>query len=377
MKHQGSVYIISLKFAPGLKKEFMVLGENIRRKKDFPVSYIISEKYASMGGDCNCIEYIQTGDGIRRIITDTLRLGSGERFQEIFFSNTPVFACFYNPHPLNPFIARLIKKKFSCAKTALFLHDPYKPDKKPYGFKKAAYIKLVEFVQKLTVKYMDYVISPSEYSSCLFRKYYPDFKGENYTAPLLIPDAKTHENSVRRFFSIIGSAHPATGHETFVELINYVAEKKLDYNFALISSSNISRYLVKLSDGARKILKVVNKKIVTDSEINEIIKQSYVVFRLDREVTQSGVIPVAYMNATPVIVRDIQGLRQHVKDRETGYIVPLNCNPENLVSAMNFVKQNFFDLSKNARRYYEIIWDEKNWDNYYKWLDILYSDIRR
>lgn len=362
-----SAYIISLKFAPGLKKEFMVLGENIK-EKGINVKYLLSDRYAKLEGKCDGIEYITTADGAIGIMSDTLRFVNGKKFVQIFSVNPPVFLCFYNPHPLNIVISRLIKRKFPEAMTALYLHDPYKPDKTPYGKLKGAYIQMVEFIQGLTVKYTDYVISPSEYSARLFMNKYPTFKGRNYIAPLLIPDQQISGNREPRFFSIVGSAHPATGHDTFIELVNLVAEKGLNYKFALISSSNISRYLEKLSEQARKNLKVINKKIITDSEINEIIRESYAVFRFDREVTQSGVIPVSYMNATPIIVRDIPGLTQHVKHGENGYVVPFNCTSKDIVQAMNFVKENYPQLSGVARKSYEEIWAEWNWNRYYGWL---------
>jgi len=368
MNQKKTAYIISLKFAPGLKKEFLILGENIK-SKGINIKYIISEKYSELERSCDDTEYISTRDDIKGILKDTLNFINGKRFMRIFFTLLPPdFVCFYNPHPLNPFVARLIKNSFPKAITVVYLHDPYKPDKSLYGVKKATYIKLVELVQRLTVKYMDYVISPSEYSSYLFRKYYPKFKGKNYIAPLLVPDTRSAINSERRFFSIVGTAHLATGHDTFIELVNYVAKKKLDYKFALISSSNISLFLKKLTDEAKKIIKVINKSLITDSEIDVVIRQSYAVFRLDREVTQSGVIPVAYMNETPVIVRDIAGLKQHVKHKENGYLVPFNSTPEVLIQAMDFVKKNFDELSRNARRSYEETWAEWNFDKYYEWL---------
>lgn len=366
-RFMATAYIISLKFAPGLKKEFEVLGENIRGK-EINIKYVISDRYSKLRSNCKDVEYVPTKEGVRGIVIDTFKLFDGKRFTQIFSSQSPSFVCFYNPHPLNPFIARLVKKNFPNATLCLYLHDPHKPDKTPYGIAKKTYIQMVEFIQGMTIKYMDYVISPSEYSSQLFRNRYPGFKGKNHIAPLLVPDQRISENKKRRFFSIVGGAHQATGHDTFIELINNVAAKGLDYEFALISSSNISTYLEKLTVQARKIIKVINKKIIMDSEIDEIIRQSYAVFRLDREVTQSGVVPVAYMNETPVIVREIPGLTQHVKHQENGYIVPFDCSTEDLLEAMDYVKNNFFELSKNARKSYEDIWAEWNWDKYYDWL---------
>jgi glycosyltransferase involved in cell wall biosynthesis len=367
LKLTQTAYIISLKFAPGLKKEFEVLGENIR-KRGIDVKYFLSERYKKLGENCEGVEYITKDDSLKGMIFETVKFVSNNEIVKIFQGQFPLFICFYNPHPLNPFIARKVKNNFSEAMLALYLHDPYKPDKTPYGVLKATYIAFVEFIQGLTVKCMDYVISPSEYSSHLFKRKYPNFRGGNYIAPLSVPDQKISENKVRKYFSIVGGAHQATGHDTFVDLVNYVAEKGLNYEFALISSSNISSYLRKLSEGARRIVKIINKKIINDSEIDEVIRESYAVFRLDREVTQSGVVPVAYMNETPIIARDIIGLKQHITHGENGYIAPFNCTPENLIDGMDFVKARFIELSKNARKSYEDVWAEWNFDKYYDWL---------
>ncbi|OQX53150.1 MAG: hypothetical protein B5M53_07305 [Candidatus Cloacimonas sp. 4484_209] len=347
-----TAYIVSLKFSPGLKKEFIALGENIR-KKGINVKYLLSIWYKELEGNCDGIEYLTTSRNLKEVIMDSGRLIDYKKLLYIFSRYPPIFLCFYNPHPFNPFVARFVKKKFNKVITALYLHDPYKPDKTPYGTAKATYIKLVEFIQDLTVKYMDHIISPSGYSSQLFKKRYPKFKGETHIAPLLIPDQKALHNKKRRFFSIVGGVNPATGLDTFVELVNHIALKKLNYEFALISSSNISGYLRKLTSKARTILKIINKKLINDSEINEVIRKSYAGFRLDKEVTQSGIIPVSFMNETPVIVRNIPGLRQHVKHKYNGYILPLNCTFEELIKSMDFVKQNFSWLSHNARRSYE------------------------
>ncbi|RLG69067.1 MAG: hypothetical protein DRO11_08275 [Methanobacteriota archaeon] len=283
---------------------------------------------------------------------------------------------FYNPHPLNPKIAKAIKKEFPRAILSLYLHDPYKPTKSPYGFKKGLYIRLVEHVQALTVKYMDVVISPSEYSATLFKKRFPNFKDKHYIAPLLIPDQKVNPDKKRRYFSIIGGAHSATGHDTFVELVNYSAEKNLDYRFCLISSSKIDEFLKKLTKRGRKILELINKPIIKDSEIYDVVGRSLAVFRLDKEVTQSGVIPVCYMNATPVIARDIPGLRQHVWHGETGYLIPANSSLQDVIHAMEYVKAHFDELSQKARKAYEDIWAEWNFDKYYGWLMQLLGDAQ-
>jgi glycosyltransferase involved in cell wall biosynthesis len=369
-------YIISLKFAPGLKKEFETLGKYIS-KIGPSVIYLLSKKYSAFENTHDENFYITKADNISGMILETLKYGWDKNILPFFQKNPPGFLCFYNPHPVNPLIARVVKKHFPEAILSLYLHDPYKPDKKPYGLVKSTYITMVEFIQRLTVRYMDYVISPSEYSSLLFKKKYPKYKGQNFIAPLLVPDQKISTSNNRKFFSIVGGAHKATGHDTFIELVNYAGEKGLSFEFALISSSNVSMFTKNLTEEGRSRLKVINKNSITDAEINEVIRQSWAVFRLDREVTQSGVLPVAYMNETPVIARDIPGLRQHVKHEYNGYIIPFNCTPEDLTKAMEYVKENFTVLSENARKSYKDIWAEWNFEKYYGWVVDLLKKVNK
>jgi len=363
-----ATYIISLKYAPGLLKEFKLLGENIR-SHGFTVDYILCKEYSKLENCPSSAEFLTSANEITDLIKESVKLIFQKDLIRIFSNGQPQFICFYNPHPLNIWIARFIRKCYRETNLALYLHDPYKADKNFYGKLKASYITLVELIQGITIKYMDSVISPSDYSAYLFRSRYPRFKGMNYIAPLLVPDYREIEKENRKFFSIVGNVHAATGHDTFIRTTKYIVSQGIEHQLALISSSNcISDYLSSLNDNERKILNVKNKAIINDSEINEIIRESLAVFRLDREVTQSGVIPNSFMNGTPVIARDIPGLTQHVKHKENGYIVPNDCTPEDIIYAMNYVKEHFTILSREARKSYEDIWHEKKWDSYYSWL---------
>ena len=237
-----TAYIISLKYAPGLMKEFTLMG-NKMSENGFDVRFLLSDEYSRLGCCDERAQSITVGTNFTSIIGETAKHIMGSHLKKIFMEKQPDFVCFYNPHPLNVYISLFLKKKYPRTKKALYLHDPYKPDKKPYGFLKAGYITLVELVQDLTVKNMEYVISPSEYSKYLFWTRHSNFKGGNYIAPLIVPDCMNLHGIRRRYFSIVGGAHLATGHDTFISLVNYSAEKELGYGFALISSSNIEGFL--------------------------------------------------------------------------------------------------------------------------------------
>jgi len=85
-------------------------------------------------------------------------------------------------------------------------------------------------------------------------------------------------------------------------------------------------------------------------------------------VTQSGVVPFAFMNSTPVIVRPDPGFTQFVRHKYNGWVLPDNFSCEDVIQAMNFIRNDFDNLSANARQTYLDLFAEKNWEKYYTWL---------
>lgn len=342
----------------------MVLGENFHQK-GFNTSYILEYEYKNIGINNSRMNYIHCSDNLLNLIFDSFSIIFKKNLL-IYFNKSDAYkhVVFYNTHPLNIVIANYIKKQ-KASKSILYLHDPFKSDKSYYSKVKIISILLAELIQKLTAKYVDYVISPSEYSYELFNKNYKFYRKNRFIAPLLIPDQIDQNHVSKKYFSIVGGVHKATGHDDFIELVNYVGKKGINYNFLLITSSNVLKYEKRLTREGKNKLTIINKKIIDDHEINNVIRESYAVFRFDKEVTQSGVIPVSFMNGTPVIAREIQGLKQHIIHGYNGYLVPFHFSPEDIINAMSLVINNYDKLSINARNSYEKIWAENNFENYY------------
>jgi glycosyltransferase involved in cell wall biosynthesis len=360
------VYLVSAKFAPGLMKEFGLLGVSLE-SRGVRVRYLLARPYQSMGWDHPDTRYITASVSSRGTLLDTVRATQAGNVARLF-PERPAALYFYNTHPLNPLLARDVRRRFPGTAVVLHLHDPYKPDKTAYGRRGALRIRIVEFVQRLTVRQADHIVFPSDYSRQLFQSRYRRFCGATHVAPLLIPDRPDGVAPPRACFSMVGRMHRATGHDTFRELVNYAAGKGLAHQFALVCSNDLSKYLSQVVPQGRKSLRVISHRLIGDAVIDAVMQESYASLRLAKEVTQSGVVPVAYRNYTPVIARDIPGLRQHVRHEHNGYLVPADCGPGHLVEAMEYVRANFARLSTNARRSYEEIWSERNWDKYYDWL---------
>lgn len=369
-------YIISLKYAPGLKKEFILLGENLRQR-GAEVSYLVAQPYRDLSDtEADGMIYLTDSTSLRTVVLETVKhLFHWSDLTHTFCSCPPLLVCCYNFHPLNIFILRYVKRAFPRCITTLYVHEPYKPDKSPYGPTKGTYIYAFELLQSISLDYADHVILPSALACELFASRYPDYSGSIHYAPILVPDKRNPRSPrERRFFTYAGGVHGATGFDTFIHLVNHSASLDANFEFLAITSSKISGYLHNLSSEGRRVLTLINKETITDHEIDEAISASFAIFRLDREITQSGVVPVTFMNGTPLIVRDLPGFTQHVEHAYNGYVVPKPCSPSDIIEGMAFVKKHFPELSRNARKSYEEIWAEHNWPRYYQWLiDILLS----
>ena len=376
MAAKPKAYIISLKYAPGLKKEFILLGENLRQR-GADVSYLVAQPYRYLSDiDADGMIYLTNSTKPWALMLETVNyLSRWSDFAEIFRSSCPDFVCCYNFHPLNIFILRYLKRAFPRCVTALYIHEPYKPDKTPYGLTKGAYIHIFELLQSVSLSYADHAILPSDLACKLFPSRCPGYSGSIHYAPILVSDKRNLRSpKERQFFTYTGGVHKATGFDIFIDLVNHSVSLNADFEFLTITSSKISGYLHNLSPEGRRVLTLINKEIITDQEIDEAISTSLAIFRLDREITQSGVIPVSFMNGTPVIVRNLPGFTQHVRHAYNGHVVTDPCSPAEIIEGMIFVKQHFHELSRNARKSYEEIWAEHNWPRYYQWLiDILSS----
>jgi glycosyltransferase involved in cell wall biosynthesis len=249
------------------------------------------------------------------------------------------------------------------------MHEPYKEDKSQYK-RKALAITAMEYVQEKLLPLIDVVILHSRRGNNAFRIRYPDFKGVVKLIPLGYRDEckmKQHESRIYDI-TFFGGAVKAKGIDDFFEFLKKSQELNSGLKFQLVTPSRIDRYLSRLGPNWEKWLKVVNKPTISDEEIREACAKTYAVIASYRETTQSGAIPVAFMNGTPVIATDIEGLYEYITDKVNGVYIPKNFSYSDVVSALNYIKANFSEMSKNARKSFVEIWSDGNWDKYYGWL---------
>lgn len=363
-------YIVSCKYAPGLFKEFHLLGRNLL-SRGYKVKYLLSESYKWMLENAELDKtYISSSKNLTEIAIETFFYPFMARrvCARLFKKEKPAFICFYNAHPLNPAIAKLAKHSCPDGVRTVFLHEPGKTDKSCYKKMGRLFFNIVELIQKLTIGYTTDVILPSPNAMQLFEIFFPGYKGRCHYAPILIPDTFGARSGKRKYFSMVGRFNFSKKLDSFIEAANYAARKNIDLEFQIVTSSNIDHSLDLLTPQARSKMHIINKKNISDQDISNALGESFAVLCLHKMVTQSGVVPVAFMNSTPVIALAEPGFTQFITHEKNGWIVPEDFSTKDILKAMHTIKDNFAEFSTSARQSYLDIFSQTNWSKHYNWV---------
>ncbi|MBN2064173.1 MAG: glycosyltransferase [Sedimentisphaerales bacterium] len=364
-----NVYIVSLKYSPGLEKEFTLLGDRFAGH-GHEVVYLISRQYRTQCQVRRNLALTDSAD-IKQVILDTLRwpLKQSQALRDAFTVNKPDIVLVYNPHPLNRAIFKLAAELAPGGRRILYLHEPGKESLSGYSIKGRLIYKYLSYNLARLLQLCTDTILPSEYAQELFQGRFGDsYAGELHQCPLLVPD-QPGTQSVRRWFTMAGRFNLTKRLSRFVELINYCTDNGLGHEFALATASDVSVELNWLTSASAAKLHLVNPPRIDDDAISSVMAASRAVFCLHENVTQSGVVPVAFMNSTPVIVRNDPGLAQQVSHGYNGYVLPYDFTSADMVAAMQFITENQAGLCLNARKTYESIYSPDKWPDYYCWLN--------
>lgn len=367
--------ICSLKYAPGLRKEFLLLGQGFARH-GIDVAYGLGALYAAdfseeERSDTHC-HSVNSGRGGWRFLVDAAL------FPLIFWrlvritrgaQGVPTYL-FYNPHPMQPLI-QLMLRLFLQARIVTVLHEPNKrtADLKKYGLKGFLYFVLAMFIQSLSVRASNTIVTMSPYGADLFAEKYPKRAADLIAAHLLLTPHSGAQTLVagtdRQFFSFVGTVNRGKNIDDIIAAVNGMIAGELDpVPFLVITPSNIEAELAQLSPGFREHLRIINKPRISDAEIAEAVSHSRAVLILHKTASQSGVLPMSYSHSTPVIARDLVAFTQYIQD--SGTVLPLEFEPDDLVKACRKVIESQEKFCEGAARQFETKFAESNFDRLYQ-----------
>lgn len=372
MTNELTTYVVSLKYAPVHKSHCFAFGRQVGRVGQKTVKYIFSSHYKWLIADPASakVHFIGSSHNVVAIISDCLVfvLWRWLLFLKLFWANRPEYVYFENPHPLNLLVALLAKRCNPHCQILAYVHEPASY-KGVHTWMKAAYYKIGELVQRLALLATEHVIVSSRSAEQIMRERYPRYKGSVHVAALLFEDYAAESNVERRYITYVGSIHARRGIRQFVRLVRHCAKNNIALDFQIVTRDDLSAYLSTTQRQALPRLKIINGSRISNEAIACALRESLVcVLLYDFAILQSGVIPVAYMNGTPVVATGLGGLAEVVRSGETGVVVSPDPGNEELLEAVGHIRNNLSAMEKACRSAFEEIFHERNWKNYYDWL---------
>lgn len=117
---------------------------------------------------------------------------------------------------------------------------------------------------------------------------------------------------------------------------------------------------------------IVVDRFVPDEEVETYFAASDLIMLPYESATQSGIVQMAYGFEKPVVVTDVGGLPDVVKDHQTGYVVPAN-NPQAIAEAV----VDFYSMGKEDEFVYNIRQEAErfSWDRMVEHIETLWERL--
>lgn len=325
------IAIVSLKFSPGHTEHlcayyqmFTDMGHN--------VTLYITPEYKKLISDIDNVIYV---DNFKAILTEKLDL--------VFIYNAAID---------NIFFARLCKKKN--IRFVYMLHEPNQKLSDLFIEKKSAYKMLgAEITNSITCYYSDKVLLGSHEGIRAYEARMKIFNKNYALFPLIFRDEYDEKLScTREYFSFIGGFSAAHACDEFIEFVKYGLQKGLNIKFLIATRNHIQNVLGDkiIQDGIQKGQIVVQEgRSMTESEINGFYRKSICVWNAYNRSTQSGVLPNALMQGTPLLVNLKGAAKEVIHAGVEGCFVSIPHDNAEIAEKYQYIKTHLQKMSQAAR----------------------------
>lgn len=255
----------------------------------------------------------------------------------------------------------LLSLKKTAFPTSIFIHDIL-PHLEKFNLYEKLKQRLKNRLLRETLERVDQVILLSKNSFDLFGEKYSRYSEKALWIPLgaHIPEAKAlapKEIEVmeeEKYFLFFGRISKYKGIENLLDA--YKGLKSQNKPFLVIAGGgDFTKNEKKLINDNKDVI-VINRYL-KDGEMIYLIKNAIAVVLPYIEASQSGVIPIAYHFAIPVITSNVPGLTEYVVDGESGIICSDKAAIKQAMLAMEN-KEFYNHLKKGANKFYQ---ENLNW----------------
>lgn len=305
-----SAAVISLKFSPG-HIEQIVATARLFQELDCRTTLLLDEGY---------LRFIDIGVEVVTGTTAALTAAKSRRFEIGVIQNAAV------THS-----AIAAKMQRAGTRVLYVMHEPNAVrNHLSEGWPEIVKLAGSALCSRATLRNCDDVVVPSKNARDLFERYHAGFRGNRHVIPLLFEDGVgqlSGRDSLeeRRYISFVGSAIKVHNIDNFVAVAKLSAHLQLPLRFAIFTKTDLSSLLQsdrELRDLiAQGAVHVQHGSPLTREDMRRAYLQSYCVWAVYRQSTQSGVLPHALMAGTPVIATRTGSFEEYVSEGATGEFV--------------------------------------------------------
>lgn len=233
------------------------------------------------------------------------------------------------------------------------LHEPWDSFKELLSLGKRAPRRVAaNIVNYFTSNYSYKVILASSNGIAKFEKYMKHCNKNYALFPLIFCDDYDEKIvSDRKYFSFIGGFTEPRGCSAFLNFIKYSVKTGKDTKFCIATRNNLDLtdplFKQAIDDG---LLVVYSGKPMTSEEINFHYRESICSWNAYISSTQSGVLPNALMQGSPVLVTNRGDSSEIISEKREGCFISLPHNNDEIDLAYNYIKSHFVEMSKEARK---------------------------
>ena len=251
-------------------------------------------------------------------------------------------------------------KMFTKATAVYVYHEPYTSfsSYRSAGFSwiKAVRVTAISLVSFTICALCDKIILPSTHAFDALSKAKYDLQRYAKINLMFADETGAQTDGLtREFVSYIGTVAEDHAFDDFVRMMEIcISEKKLlPYKFLIATRSQLPeqhRDVINncVSSGR---LNVQSGIPMTNCQINGYFAQSFVVWNAYKRSMQSGVLPKAYMFATPVLVSS-NNESEYFQDGVHGALISHRYNIDEFEQAIVRLQKNWLVISQNCRKYY-------------------------
>jgi glycosyltransferase involved in cell wall biosynthesis len=220
-----------------------------------------------------------------------------------------------------------------------------------------------------TEKELKQIVSSPIYVKCFHPNY--NTYGEKINKSVARQKLKLNKNNIILYFGII---RDYKGLEVLINSLHLLKLRNNDFHLLIAGEcyGNKNKYLDLI-----KQLKLVDyitwqDEYIPDDQVVKYFSATDVVVLPYRSASQSGIAQIAYHYNIPIIVSDIEGLKEVVENGKSGFIFKSGNSAElSKILHNNFENSNFVNMSNYILDYKKIF----SWDKFCKGIEELFDKI--